>query len=220
MRRDTTPLTSLIGVFNPAGVAIGNWDNDIQNEVLVAETFPPEVSFWIWTGAFWVPDAPPLMGFISPSDVAIGDYNNDGLNEFAVVDNVALSSTVTVFGLPTIGTRTFAEPSQTYYGVAMGDADNDGWVALAYTEPSRSRVVVELLGDLGGGVPPKFWNFDGTINGYDLSLFLQFWHGTGGGSMALADLGGDVPAQFFAFDGQCNGKDLALFLMCYRGLGP
>ena len=38
---------------------------------------------------------------------------------------------------------------------------------------------VYILGDLGGGLPPQFFAFDGKVDGKDLSLFLQCFRGTG-----------------------------------------
>jgi PKD repeat protein len=35
------------------------------------------------------------------------------------------------------------------------------------------------LGDLGGGVPPQFFAYDGLVNGEDLALFLQCYKGLG-----------------------------------------
>jgi len=34
-------------------------------------------------------------------------------------------------------------------------------------------VLVAMVGDLGGGVPPQFFNCDGKVDGKDLSLFLR-----------------------------------------------
>jgi parallel beta-helix repeat protein len=91
-------------------------------------------------------------------------------------------------------------------------ADNsiaDGWV------------LVTEVGDFGGGVPPAFFSCDGSVDGKDLSLFLQCFKGTAPAeAMYLGDLGGGVIPQFYDCDGKVDGKDLALFLMCYKGLGP
>jgi hypothetical protein len=84
-----------------------------------------------------------------------------------------------------------------------------------------SWVRVTVSGDLGGGVPPTFFKFDGKVDGKDFALFLQCYHGTAPpGVMYLADFGGGVPPQFFKCDGKVDGKDFALFLECYHGTGP
>ncbi len=78
------------------------------------------------------------------------------------------------------------------------------------------------LGDLGSGVPPQFFKFDGKVDGKDLALFLQAFKGinTPPEAMNLCDLGSGVPPQFFKFDGIVNGKDLSLFLQAFKGLAP
>jgi len=46
-------------------------------------------------------------------------------------------------------------------------------------ETLDGTVVVEKLGDLGGGLPPKFFQFDGKVDSKDYSLFLRCLKGTG-----------------------------------------
>jgi len=76
-------------------------------------------------------------------------------------------------------------------------------------------------GDLGSGVPPTWFEYDGLIDGKDLSLFLECLGGTAPSeAIYLCDLGGGLPPQFFKYDGEVNGKDLALFIQCYKGNGP
>jgi hypothetical protein len=86
---------------------------------------------------------------------------------------------------------------------------------------SDGTVILKLLGDLGGGVPARFFKFDGVVDGKDKALFLLCYKGTAPPeAMYLGDLGGGVPARFFAYDGVVDGKDKALFLLCYKGLSP
>jgi hypothetical protein len=83
------------------------------------------------------------------------------------------------------------------------------------------QVILKLLGDLGGSVPPQFFKFDGLCDGKDLSLFLMCFKGTAPpGAMWLGDLGGGVPPRFFNYDNKCDGKDLSLFLICFKGGNP
>jgi hypothetical protein len=44
-----------------------------------------------------------------------------------------------------------------------------------------STNVLEILklGDLGGGVPPRFFHYDGRVDGKDLALFLSCFKGLG-----------------------------------------
>jgi hypothetical protein len=80
---------------------------------------------------------------------------------------------------------------------------------------------VYKIGDLGGGLPPQFFEFDVKVDGKDLALFLLCFRKTAPlEAMELADLGGGLPPQFFEFDVKVDGKDLALFLLCFKGQGP
>jgi hypothetical protein len=86
---------------------------------------------------------------------------------------------------------------------------------------STTFSIPRILGDLGSGVPPTFFAFDGKVDGKDMSLFLLcFKNQAPPEAMYLADLGGGFPPDFFDFDGVVNGKDLSLFLVCFKGLGP
>jgi len=85
----------------------------------------------------------------------------------------------------------------------------DGWI------------LITKVGDIGGGVPPEFFECDGLVDGKDLALFLMCFTCTcPPEAKYLGDLGSSVPPQFFKCDGLVDGKDLALFLLCFIGLGP
>jgi peptide/nickel transport system substrate-binding protein len=89
-------------------------------------------------------------------------------------------------------------------------------VAIGTVNPAT--VVAWKVGDLGGGVPPRFFNFDGKVDGKDLSLFLQCLNRIAPPeAMCLGDLGSGPPPTFFAFDGQVDGWDLVLFQQCFGG---
>ena len=78
-----------------------------------------------------------------------------------------------------------------------------------------------MVGDLGGGVPPQFFNCDGEVDGKDLSLFLQCFKGTAPPEvMYLGDLGCGPPPTFYTPDGVVDSWDYALWKACYDGLGP
>jgi hypothetical protein len=88
-------------------------------------------------------------------------------------------------------------------------------------------VQITKVGDLGGAYnstnpTPTFGHFDGKVDGKDLALFLECYHGTAPAQwIYLGDLGGPLSATnptptFFKCDGKVNGEDLALSLMCYK----
>jgi hypothetical protein len=92
---------------------------------------------------------------------------------------------------------------------------------LGETVYNTTTFEVYILGDLGGGVPPTFFAFDGKVDSKDYSLFLQCLKGIAPPeAMYLADLGGGLPPKFFQFDGKVDSKDYSLFLLCLKGVGP
>ena len=120
-----------------------------------------------------------------------------------------------------------------------GLADNDAfsgyyeqgqgtnYIGLAYLVGSSSGYNIKFaclpryLGDLGGGTPPQFFNYDGKVNGTDLALFVKCYKGEAPPeAMYLADLGSGLPPKFYQFDGKVDGMDLALFVKCYKAQVP
>jgi parallel beta-helix repeat protein len=84
-----------------------------------------------------------------------------------------------------------------------------------------SWTLITRVGDLGGGLPPEYFNFDSKVDGMDLALFIQCYKSLAPPeAMYLADLGGGLPPEFFNCDGVVDGYDLALFIACYKGNGP
>jgi len=147
--------------------------------------------------------------------------------------NVTIYANASVIGalsnivLPARSSLTVSFPWNTT-GVALGN-----YTISAYAWPvpgdvdtrdnnrTDGSILVTKVGDFGGGVPPAFFNCDGSVDGKDLALFLQCYKGTAPAeAMYLGDLGGGVPPQFYDCDGKVDGKDLALFLQCFKGLGP
>jgi len=94
------------------------------------------------------------------------------------------------------------------------------WNALENDIYGTWNLTFRELGDLGSGIPPTFYEFDGKVDGKDLSLFLLCFKGLAGPDWRIGDLGGGMPPVFFAYDGKVDGKDLSLFLMCFKGQGP
>jgi len=79
------------------------------------------------------------------------------------------------------------------------------------------RIFIAKVGDLGsaGG----FFKCDGSVDGFDLALFIQCYNDLAPqNAMYLGDLGS--AGGFFACDEKVDGFDLALFIQCYNELGP
>jgi len=133
----------------------------------------------------------------------------------SITDLAPSSQTTLIFHWNTSG---FARGNCTISAVAeqvLGEIDT---VDNNY---SNAWILITKAGDLGGGMPPKFFECDGLVDGKDLALFLMCFRGSAPPeAMYLADLGGGLPPQFLKIDGVVDGKDLSLFLQCYKGLGP
>jgi hypothetical protein len=135
-----------------------------------------------------------------------------------VISQPAQAKSTNVQSIGTNYNLTFKLAARTPSGnyTVYATSSYQGQTALNFTTFKVSKV-----GDLGSGVPPQFFLFDGKCDGKDLALFLRCYHGTAPlEAMYLGDLGSGIPPQFFLFDGKCDGKDLALFLLCFRGQGP
>jgi thermitase len=143
-------------------------------------------------------------------------YANATAIDIQTVTNLAPSNQTTlIFHWNTSG---FAKGNYTIKAVADTVPGETDILDNSYT---GDWILITKVGDLGGGVPPAFFNCDGSVDGKDLALFLQCYRGTAPAeAMYLGDLGGGVIPQFYDCDGKVDGKDLALFLQCYKGLGP
>ena len=167
------------------------------------------------------------QGYTASINVMIFNYGNDteNFNVTAYANTTAIqtktltltsgNSTTLTFTWNTSG---FAKGNYTISAYAWpvpGEVDTED------NNRADGSILVTKVGDFGGGVPPAFFDCDGSVDGKDLALFLQCYKGTAPAeAMYLGDLGGGVPPQFYDCNGKVDGKDLSLFLQCYKGLGP
>jgi PKD repeat protein len=143
-----------------------------------------------------------------------------GAGQFTQDQSIQLQSNETTNYNTTFKLATTATPDKYFVYVA---SSYQGQVASNSTTFILGHGPDRVFGDLGGGVPPKFFQFDGIVNGKDLNLFLLCYKGTAPeNAMYLGDLGSRIGSAnvFFAYDGQVTGADLQLFRLCYKGLGP
>jgi len=118
----------------------------------------------------------------------------------------------------TWNTSGFAKGNYTISAYAWPVPDETDWTDNNCTD---GWTLISRVGDIGGSVPPRFFNCDGVIDGLDLALFIQCYRGLAPPeAMYLGDLGGGLPPTFYLCDGVVDGLDLALFIQCYKGLGP
>jgi hypothetical protein len=142
-------------------------------------------------------------------DIDIGDDESTDLTLYGETQSFVANDTRPIAITLIVTAPDPIPPTSSYYSTT----NSEKHVIMAET-PSK-------FGDIGGGIPPKFYYFDDVVDGKDLALFLQCYKGIAPPEdMHLADLGGGEPPRFFDYDGIVDGKDLALFLQCYKGLGP
>jgi len=100
-------------------------------------------------------------------------YANDTAIQTKTLTLTSGNSTTLTFTWDTSG---FARGNYTISAVAdtvPGETDTED------NNCSGGWILVAMVGDLGGGVPPAFFNCDGKCDGKDLSLFLQCFKGLG-----------------------------------------
>jgi hypothetical protein len=168
-------------------------------------------------------------GYTTPINVTAknpGDYTESfNVTVYAnskIIHTLSTNITLTIFGSKTItftwNTTGFARGNYTINAYA---SPVPGETNLKNNNFTYGTVQITKVGDLGAGVPPQFFKFDGVVDGKDFALFLECYHGTAPpDAMYLGDLGSGVPPTFFKCDGKVDGKDFALFLECYHGTGP
>jgi hypothetical protein len=83
-KSDGTVVKQFLGLSQPMGVAIGDYDNGGLNEIAITETYPVgKVTVYKSDGTTIVGN---WTGRGTPTGVAIGDFNNDGKNELVFTE--------------------------------------------------------------------------------------------------------------------------------------
>jgi parallel beta-helix repeat protein len=100
-------------------------------------------------------------------------YANDTAIQTETLTLTSGNSTTLTFTWNTSGFAYGNYTISAYAWPVMGETDTDDNRFI------DDRVFISVVGDLGGGVPPQFFNCDGKVDGKDLSLFLQCFKGQG-----------------------------------------
>jgi hypothetical protein len=152
----TTPITCLPVIFgtttvsnvggSPQSVALGDFNGDGKQDLVVAHELSDNVSILLGDGAgnFGAPTNFSVGD--SPESVALGDFNGDGKQDFAVANR--FSDDVSI--LLGDGTGNFSVPTNfavggSPYSVTVGDFNGDGRQDLAVPNINLKNVSI-LLG--------------------------------------------------------------------------
>jgi len=240
------PQTSFkIGTLGYFKISVTNYDIESREVLMTINTYYPDNTPFgfasIRTTLSGQSESTFIISIPIPKDAVLGTayayanvytdwpknggtpYGNEEKGIFTIVSSGTLSQTTQEFNTLETGDTgnfnlTLRLPRKTPYGNCTV------YVTSRYLGESifnSTTFKVYILGDLGGGLPPAFFAFDGQVTGADLALFIRCYKGLAPPeAMYLGDLGGGLPPAFFAFDGQVTGADLALFIRCYKGLGP
>ena len=109
------------------------------------------------------------------------------------------------------------------YTIAITTTSLPGEIHTANNVYINGWIPIAKIADIGGGLPPEFFKFDGKVDAFDLALFIACYRGLSPPEATyLGDLGGRVSyvPTFFACDEKVDAYDLALFIQCYKGNGP
>jgi VCBS repeat-containing protein len=168
----------------PTSVAVGNFNNDPDPDLAVANELSGEISVLLgapgtdFTGPTIVGNDP-LDPVSDPVSVAVGDFNQDSDPDLAVAEQSPGQVRVLLGGAGgsfTTATKVPPNAEGPVSSVAVGDFNRDGDPDLAVTNPTLDTPKVEvLLGGAGG-------SFSGPTN---------FTAGSNPASVAVGDFNGD-----------------------------
>ncbi len=145
----TGPSYFAVGSF-PASVAVGNFNDDQDPDLAVANEFSNNISVLLGDAGGSFTAAPSVLVGDFPDSVAVGDFNRDGDPDLAVAN--ASSGTVSVLLGGAGGTFTAAAsvPAGSFpASVAVGDFNQDGDPDLAVAD-KLSGVILVLRGGGSG----------------------------------------------------------------------
>jgi hypothetical protein len=135
----------------PVSVAIGDFNNDGQQDIAVANRNYPTVSIRLGDGSGGFTGTTEVSVGFTALSVAIGDFNNDGKQDIAVANFDANTVSIRLGdGMGGFAGTTEVSVGAAPYSVAIGDFNNDGKQDIA-TANSHANSVSIRLGDGAGG---------------------------------------------------------------------
>jgi hypothetical protein len=142
----------------PPALAVGDFNGDGILDLVAADGNSGHLAVLLGNGDGTFQPARFLAAGDRPYSVAVADFNQDGIDDIvAVTSNPPLSSTLTV--LLSNGDGTFRNgfsysAGVTFYGLAVGDFNADGFPDLVTANPSANGVAVFInAADWDGSAP-------------------------------------------------------------------
>jgi hypothetical protein len=169
------PLTIALRGYPDPSIAIGDFNNDGNQDFAVAQQNSSTVSIRLGNGLGGFA-AKPDVSVGSALSVAIGDFNNDGKQDIATANgsqntvSIRLGDGAGGFTLqPDINVYTF--PSE----VAIGDFNNDGNQDFATANATSATISVRLGNGLGGFSGPTELSAASGASSLAIGDFKQRW---------------------------------------------
>jgi subtilisin-like proprotein convertase family protein len=189
-----------VGV-NPTNLAIGDFNNDNKQDLVVTNQVSNDVSILLGNGDGTFAPQTLLNAGSSPYDVAVGRFNADNNDDLAIVNSGSNNVSILLGN----GNGTFSAPTNFLVGaspisIAVGDFNNDAKQDLAVANFGGffSGSVSILLGSGNGGFSPTAIVRTRTQPSY---VATGNFNGDGNLDLVVANFGADSISVFFGIGG-------------------
>ena len=160
-------VSALPAGVNPAGVAIGDFDHDGNQDLAVSNNGAGTVGIYLGNGAGGFAAASPLVVGAQPQQVGVADFDDDGNLDVAIARSAPANNVTIALG-DGAGAFSVAGEFSTLsrpLSLAIADFDADGAPDVA-THSLDADAVSVLWGDGAGGLDPRSDFAAGVFPGY------------------------------------------------------
>lgn len=141
----TLKATLPVGI-DPTGMAIGDFNNDGNLDIAVANANSTYVSILLGNGDGSFSADPAFLAASDPGFIVAADFNKDGNVDLAITNNSSLGGVTILFGN---GDGTFTPSTVTYAqntfatSLVLADFNNDGNADLALIGGNNSEIILQ-----------------------------------------------------------------------------